>query len=209
MFEVEKPRRFHYEPRFYDPEKEKWEALKKKYAPGVRADIQEHGDRDIQEPVGDPVSGPTVSGTVSGQTVSGSEEGLEYFEGRLRELDREKREASARLTWRDLFRRREMPKFEYQPRFGSGGMRGTDIEHTPQSLRAVDSTRSSTFGSPNLGEQLGGDELVRKYGAPRHKIKIRRRFDIADSDYMKPIPGTKIILYTGIVCLLLAVIFLF
>ena len=32
MFEVAKPRRFHYEPRFYDPEKEKWEALKKKYA---------------------------------------------------------------------------------------------------------------------------------------------------------------------------------
>ena len=32
MFEVEKPRRFHYTPRFYDPEKEKWEALKKKYA---------------------------------------------------------------------------------------------------------------------------------------------------------------------------------
>ena len=32
MFDVEKPRQFHYVPRFYDPEKEKWEALKKKYA---------------------------------------------------------------------------------------------------------------------------------------------------------------------------------
>ena len=49
---------------------------------------------------------------------------------------------------------------------------------------------------------------MQKYATPRHRIKIRRRFDIADSDYMKPIPGTKIILYTGIVCLLLAVIFL-
>ena len=31
-----------------------------------------------------------------------------------------------------------------------------DERHTPQSLRAVDSTRSSTFGSPNLGEQQAG-----------------------------------------------------
>ena len=198
MFEVEKPRRFHYEPRFYDPEKEKWEALKKKYAieHGDRADIQEHGDRDIQEPVGD-ATGTDATGTVSGQTVSSSEEGLEYFEGRLRELDREKREASARLTWRDLFRRREMPRFEYQPRFG------------PVSGQTVSSTQpvGDATGTDATGTE--GAELVKKYGAPRHKIKIRRRFDIADSDYMKPIPGTKIILYTGIVCLLLAVIFLF
>ena len=194
MFEVEKPRRFHYEPRFYDPEKEKWEALKKKYAPGVRADIQEHGDRaDNQEPVGDPVSGPTVSGT---------EEGLEYFEGRLRELDREKREASARLTWRDLFRRREMPRFEYQPRFSP--VSGQTVSSTQPVGKA---TGTDATGTDATGTE--GAELVKKYGAPRHKIKIRRRFDIADSDYMKPIPGTKIILYTGIVCLLLVVIFLF
>lgn len=32
MFDVRKPRQFHYNPRFYDPEKEKWENLKKKYA---------------------------------------------------------------------------------------------------------------------------------------------------------------------------------
>ena len=107
MFEVEKPRRFHYEPRFYDPEKEKWEALKKKYAieqePGVRA--------DIQEPVGK-ATGTEATDPVSEPTISSEETGLDYFENRLRDLDRQKREASSRLTWRDLFRKREMPRFE-------------------------------------------------------------------------------------------------
>ena len=36
-----------------------------------------------------------------------------------------------------------------------------------------------------------------------HRIKIRRRFDISDSDYLKPISGGKIILYCFLVCLLL------
>ena len=32
MFYTPKPRQFKYRPRFYDPEKERWEALKQKYA---------------------------------------------------------------------------------------------------------------------------------------------------------------------------------
>ena len=32
MFYTPKPRQFRYKPRFYDPEKERWEALKQKYA---------------------------------------------------------------------------------------------------------------------------------------------------------------------------------
>ena len=32
LFYTPKPRQFHYRPRFYDPEKERWEALKQKYA---------------------------------------------------------------------------------------------------------------------------------------------------------------------------------
>ncbi|MBP5540966.1 MAG: hypothetical protein J6X88_04870 [Bacteroidales bacterium] len=168
MFEVEKPRRFHYEPRFYDPEKEKWEALKKKYA--IEKEKEDAGIRNEE----------------LGMRNEGTEDGLEYFERRVRDLDRKKREASSRLTWRDLFRRREMPKFQYTPRF-SGTTEPVEIR--------------------NEGTEEA--ELVQKYSTPRHKIKIRRRFDIGDTDYMKPIPGTKIILYTGIVCLLLAIIFLF
>lgn len=166
MFEVEKPRRFHYEPRFYDPEKEKWEALKKKYA--IEKEREEKEEERIER-------------------ASGNGE-LDYFEQRVRELDRQKREETSRLTWRDLFRKREMPKFEYRPRFQGEPV----IPGGPEKPR--DSEES--------------EALVQKYSTPRHKIKIKRRFDIADSDYMKPIPGTKIILYTGIVCLLLAVIFL-
>ncbi len=175
MFEVEKPRRFHYEPRFYDPEKEKWEALKKKYA--IEKEKEDAGIRNEE----------------LGMRNEGTEEGLEYFEQRVRELDRQKREASSRLTWRDLFRRREMPKFQYTPRF-SGTTEPVEI-------------RNEELGIRNEGTEEA--ELVQKYSTPRHKIKIRRRFDIGDTDYMKPIPGTKIILYTGIVCLLLAIIILF
>ena len=169
MFEVEKPRRFHYEPRFYDPEKEKWEALKKKYA------IEKEKEEKRKE-------------SKESETEGGE---LDYFEQRVRELDRQKREESSRLTWRDLFRKREMPKFEYRPRFQEKPVIPEDPGNPEDSGNAEDS-----------------DTLVQKYSAPRHKIKIRRRFDIADTDYMKPISGTKIILYTGIVCLLLAIIFL-
>ena len=182
MFEVEKPRRFHYEPRFYDPEKEKWEALKKKYA--IEKEKEDAGIRNEE----------------LGMRNEGTEEGLEYFERRVRDLDRKKREASSRLTWRDLFRRREMPKFQYTPRFS-----GTT---EPVEIRNEDPVSGPTIpGMRNEGTEEA--ELVQKYSTPRHKIKIRRRFDIGDTDYMKPIPGTKIILYTGIVCLLLAIIFLF
>ena len=183
MFEVEKPRRFHYEPRFYDPEKEKWEALKKKYA--IEKEREEKSASPKEQ---------------EGNEEEGALDGLEYFERRVRDLDRQKREASSRLTWRDLFRRREMPKFQYTPRFS-----GTT---EPVGIRNEDPVSGPTIpGMMNEGTEEA--ELVQKYSTPRHKIKIRRRFDIGDTDYMKPIPGTKIILYTGIVCLLLAIIFLF
>ena len=43
MFYTPKPRQFHYQPRFYDPEKEKWEALKAKYA--LEREWEEHEKR--------------------------------------------------------------------------------------------------------------------------------------------------------------------
>lgn len=85
MFYIPKPRQFHYTPRFYDPEKERWEALKQKYS-------------DEHEPQG------------------ATDADLEYFEQRVRNLEKPKR---ARLTWKDMFRKREMPKFEYKPRFAT------------------------------------------------------------------------------------------
>lgn len=47
MFNVQKPRQFHYQPRFYDPEKEKWENLKKRHA--FQKEMQESQNVDKSE----------------------------------------------------------------------------------------------------------------------------------------------------------------
>ena len=172
MFEVDKPRRFHYEPRFYDPEKEKWEALKKKYA--------------IEQERKEAEAGHTA------QDEDASDEELRYFEQRVKDLEREQRAKSSQLTWRDLFRKREMPKFNYQPRF-------------------VDGVDTKTNAEENKGELPIEDDnsLTEKYRAARRQIKIKRRFDNSDPDYMKPVSGTKIILYCFIVFLLISLIITF
>ena len=174
MFEVEKPRRFHYEPRFYDPEKEKWEALKKKYA--IEREREEAERKRAESAAGD----------------GGEEADLDYFQQRVRSLDREQREASSHLTWRDLFRKREMPKFNYQPRFVNG----------------VDTKAQPGEGKGEL-PAVDDNTLADKYRAAKHQIKIKRRFDISDPNYMKPISGTKIILYCFLVFLLISLIIKF
>lgn len=165
MFEVEKPRRFHYEPRFYDPEKEKWEALKKKYA-------DEHKEQTLQP-----------------ESAVDNDTALAYFEKRVREINQEQRQRSSQLSWKDLFRKREMPKFSYQPRFSG------------QETNAVDNGVDTTESTNDIASKYS------TYQPSKHQIKIHRRFDISDSDYMKPISGTKIMTYVLIVCFLLALIF--
>ena len=167
MFEVEKPRRFHYEPRFYDPEKEKWEALKKKYAE----------EKEKEESVAN----------ASDNAEDGEKDELAYFQQRVRDINKEQLAASSRLTWRDLFRKREMPKFNYQPRFSSG------VQPQPT----------------NEDEASPEETLTDKYRQAKRQIKIRRRFDFTDSEYMKPIPATKIMLYGFIVFLLIMLIIAF
>lgn len=174
MFEVEKPRRFHYEPRFYDPEKEKWEALKKKYA-------IEQERKEAQE-----------GKMASSEGKMAGDDDLQYFEQRLKDLDKEERANASKLTWRDLFRKREMPRFHYQPRFVDG----------------ID-TKATTESSKEQLPPNDDESLADKYRAARHQIKIKRRFDISDSEYMKPISGTKIILYCFIVFLLISLIIAF
>ena len=162
MFYTPKPRQFHYQPRFYDPEKERWEALKQKYT----------DERALEELRAQPVE--TLQDAAP-QDSDGDKD-LEYFQKRVREIDRQEKHKG--LTWRDLFRKREMPKFNYQPRFSaeSGELR----------------TESVAQGT---GEHIAE---FKKRG-----IKIKRRFDVTDPDYMKPVPATRIILYTFLVCLLL------
>lgn len=156
LFYTPKPRQFHYKPRFYDPEKEKWEALKAKYA--LERELAEKPEtldnQEIQE--------------------STDDADLAYFQRRVREIDREEKRQG--LTWKDMFRKREMPQFHYQPRFATS-------ETTPHST-----------------EQGTGEHIA---AFKKRSVKIKRRFDITDKDYMKPIPATRIMLYTFLVCLLL------
>jgi len=149
LFYTPKPRQFQYRPRFYDPEKERWEALKQKYADEQMAKKGERNAHSLSE------------GEQNGEVD------LEYFQRRVRELDRSERK---KLTWKDAFRKREMPKWNYQPRFQS-----TEEEST--------------------GEHLSH---FKKRG-----VNIKRRFDVSDTDYMKPIPAGRIMLYAFLVCALL------
>lgn len=169
MFEVEKPRRFHYQPRFYDPEKERWEALKKKYA------IEQERNE---------TAATKQSNTESGESEETNE--LQYFQQRVKDIDRQERERNTKLSWKDLFRKREMPQFNYQPRFSDNA----DVQQTD----------ANTEDAKTIAD---------KYKQPKRQIKIRRRFDISDTDYMKPVSGTKIIGYCFLVFLLLTLILKF
>jgi hypothetical protein len=157
LFYTPKPRQFRYQPRFYDPQKEKWEALKQKYA-----------DERLRQQLLDEAAHADTA-----ETVAVSEEDMAYFERRVREIDR-KESNRGKLTWKDLFRKREMPEFHYQPRFADDG--------TPLAAK-------------------GTGEHIHEF--KRRNVKMKRRFDIADDNYMKPVPASRIMLYTLLVCLLL------
>ncbi|MCR4658811.1 MAG: hypothetical protein K5650_00760 [Bacteroidales bacterium] len=150
MFYTPKPRQFHYQPRFYDPEKERWEALKQRYA-----------DRQKAEEARDAAETQTV------ETPADDE--LRYFEDKVRRMNREEREKQSRFGVKDLFRKRPMPTFNYTPRFQQG--EGQPAQATIETAQ--------------------------------RKVKIKRRFDIADDDYMKPMPAGRIMLYALLVCALL------
>ena len=150
LFYTPKPRQFHYTPRFYDPEKEEWEALKKKYAMKQEAEA-----RAKQAPE--------------------TESEVDYFERRLKELDRKEKKSGLGIN--DLFRKREMPKFNYQPRFANSD---TTPELEKQSAEIAQRIRSR---------------------------KMRRRFDIEDTEYFKPVSAGKIMLYVMVVVMMLIWIF--
>ena len=154
MFYTPRPRQFHYKPRFYDPEKDRWEALKQKYA----------DERAAEE--------------AATNSETSTADDLAYFERRVRELDREGKKNKG-LTWKDAFRKREMPKWNYQPRFSG--------ETTSQ----IDSETTNSGTGEHIAE-------FKKRG-----MRIKRRFDVTDPDYLKPVPAGRIMLYALLVCALL------
>ena len=101
MFYTPKPRQFHYRPWFYDPEKEEWEQLKMKYK--IQSESSHLPSDDGQMP------------------TATDDNDLEYFQRRVRDIDREERQQRQKLTIQDLFRRREKPTFHYVSRFDENG----------------------------------------------------------------------------------------
>ena len=113
MFYTPKPKQFHYRPRFFDPEKEEWEAKVMKYR-------MENEKKSASE--------SHASTTVeAGCADATDDKDLAYFQRRVRDIDRSEREARQRLTFSDLFRRREKPTFHYVSRFDENG----NIVETP------------------------------------------------------------------------------
>lgn len=105
MFYTPKPRQFKYRPRFYDPEKEEWENLKTKYR--------------LEK--GLPLDEKKLAETVTEEVISEDSDDLEYFQRKLRDIDRKDREEKSKLSINDLFRKREKPQFHYVSRFDSDG----------------------------------------------------------------------------------------
>lgn len=120
MFYTPKPRQFHYKPWFYDPEKEELEQLKMKYK------IQ-HGEKDN---VSSDIPADADSKAAQGVEECGPDTDLEYFQRRVRDIDREERQARQKMTLADLFRRREKPTFHYVSRFDADG----NLMETPPTM---------------------------------------------------------------------------
>lgn len=189
IFYTPKPRQFQYKPRFYDPEKERWEALKAKYAlekelEERRKESQGQGHtpqslRDSSPNLGEQQEDVMLRDSSLGEQHDGNGDvDLEYFQRRVREIEREEKHKG--LTWKDMFRKREMPKFHYTPRFSEG---------VPET------------GGSDVAPNAGTGEHIAEF--KKRNVKIKRRFDVTDPDYMKPMPAGRIMLYALLVCMLL------
>lgn len=179
MFPTPQPRRFQYKPRFYDPDKEEWELTKLKYG---------YSESKEKEAVAHPRNEELMEGTEQEQvsalraedSAKGVSSELDYFEQRLRELDEEDRKKRSKLTVKDLFRKRKMPTFTYQPRFAAQEVADADSDEPVRIDRK-------------------GQEIMERMR--RHRMG--RRFDFDDDDYLKPIPATRIFVYAFIVLILI------
>lgn len=119
MFYTPKPRQFHYRPRFYDPEKEEWEKLKSKY----------RLDNDL----------PLDDDELRSQSQANDQnvdEDLEYFQRKVKSIERQERQNKQKIGLADMFRKREVPQFHYVSRFDSEG-NIIDTTATPTKENAV------------------------------------------------------------------------
>lgn len=146
MFYTPKPRQYHYKPRFYDPEREDWELLKAKY------NLDENGNPRT------PIEEKTA--TVANDQQATEDQDLEYFQRRLREIERKEREEKQKIGLADLFRKRERPQFHYVSRFDENGN--------------LKETTSSANGSvkKRITRRFDEDEMDRFKPVPAGKIMV-------------------------------------
>ena len=144
MFYTPKPRQFRYVPRFYDPEKEEWEKLKTKYRIENGLPIDDNKMREAD--------------TVDNADVDTDE--LEYFQKKIRDIDRKDREKKSKLTLNDLFRKREKPQFHYVSRFDSEG----NLKD-PSTIKSADSVTNK-----RIHRRFEEDDMDRFKPIPAGKI---------------------------------------
>lgn len=155
MFYTPKPRQFHYKPRFYDPEREDWETLKKKYnldgqpSSDGRADTADTAAASTEKPY-------------DGDMQSTDDKDLEYFQRRLRDIERKERQEKQKIGLADLFRKRERPQFHYVSRFDENG----NLTET-----AATTTRDSSV-KRRITRRFDEDEMDRFKPVPAGKIMV-------------------------------------
>ena len=158
FFYTPKPRQFNYSPRFYDPEREKFEDLKAKYK------LKNNYDEIPQS----------------------ESEDLAYFQAKIKSFDMNKR--SSGFSAAGLLKKKEMPKFNYKPRFAQSSETSTD--NTVENKDAVSSIDQISYTK---------------------KISFRRpiAYDREDeSPIAEQVPTSKIIVYGIVIVILLLWIFL-
>lgn len=123
MFYTPKPRQFQYRPRLYDPKQEELEQLKVKYR--LEQGLPIDDDAMIAQVKAErEAAGETMhaeQNETGNAMQSQSDDDLAYFQKKVRALDKQEREKRSKLTFSDMFRKREAPKFHYVSRFDENG----------------------------------------------------------------------------------------
>lgn len=153
MFYTPKPRQFHYKPRFYDPEREEWEKLKTKYRLENGLPIDDEALRAQNE---------SVETATNGAAGAGGDADLEYFQRKVRDIERHDRQEEQKLTLADLFRKREKPQFHYVSRFDSEG----NIIETPAT------TTKEAAVKRRITRRFDDDDMDRLKPVPAGKIMV-------------------------------------
>ena len=152
FFYTPKPRQFKYSPRFYDPEREKFEELRNKY--NLDTNYEKLSDATADE--------------------------LAYFKSKLKTYDKKKN--SSDFAWSFIFKKKEMPTFNYKPRFAEN---------------MTEEEKNKLTADNKVGYQK--------------KISFRRpiAYDYEDESPMaEPIPFSKVIIYAIVIIIMLLWIFL-